>query len=656
MNQIVLNVNVNRLEITQDVITTGGSVNYDSCKFNFDSEWTGFTKTAVFSADGRDSYRVALDDGGCCKIPAPCIERECILRIGVFGVSDDDVVLTTNSVAHRVDEGIEAAGEWIEEDYSLVVNAIKLLKDEAQAYMQELEKRFDALVEKVTEGGTAGVTSFSDFPDDWYFPKPFEDAANCPAATKGASYDDFLEYRLNPLVSEFPEYVTRSQIGTDHSGVYPVYAYVFEPEHYEKTVLISACIHGSERITFHSVCNFMDEVCRHNTTDRTLSYIRSRVKIVLVPVVSPYGLMHGSAKNAAGVDINLNFPYKWSECTKANKGEQAGDMQETANIMTLLNSLKSDKLCAVLDLHTSSHVLTGRAAFYPRGQKGCAVALAQTVRRFRYAAGTSGLNDAAVVPASNPTLINYAADSLEVNACELLWTNSLYGGIFSNECITRFTEYIGNVLITLAKNSDVTLREKPEPFVKHFSWKSSSASDVFTVTATGEAEKMGVSACNIRLISPANVTADGYVTLNVSQSCTVKINPLLYQKNSPEQQLADRQNMSAFSHELTLSAGTHVIPIASVLQGYFTSFNADAEYMFCENVSFAVAFSASVASAVKVIGFAVTISAVPSSLASAVEISHPIGLAADYSAEDVPVQQVDYPLMTYTEIDGSIEH
>ncbi len=115
MNDIALNVTGNRLEIKSDTRTTGGSVDYDTCTFTFDSVWNGFEKTAVFMRENNDAYRVELKDNSC-KIPADCIRKEGILKIGAYGANADGVVITTNFVAHRVAEGIEDAGLWVEEE------------------------------------------------------------------------------------------------------------------------------------------------------------------------------------------------------------------------------------------------------------------------------------------------------------------------------------------------------------------------------------------------------------------------------------------------------------------------------------------------------------------------------------------------------------
>ena len=65
MNYINMSVEGNRLKIKEEKISVGGSINYDRCKFTFNDEWVGFTKTVVFSINGDESYRVALKTNAC---------------------------------------------------------------------------------------------------------------------------------------------------------------------------------------------------------------------------------------------------------------------------------------------------------------------------------------------------------------------------------------------------------------------------------------------------------------------------------------------------------------------------------------------------------------------------------------------------------------
>ncbi|MDD6464068.1 MAG: hypothetical protein PUF57_08880 [Clostridiaceae bacterium] len=103
--------------------------------------------------------------------------------------------------------------------------------------------------------------------------------------------------------------------------------------------------------------------------------------------------------------------------------------------------------------------------------------------------------------------------------------------------------------------------------------------------------------------------------------------------------------------EIVLTAGTHIVPVSSVLQAYFTSYNFSEDNTFCEEVYFTLMLGASEAGKAKISSFAVTLCAEPSDAAKPIEISSPIGLVSDYGADDIPTQEIAYPLCRYTDND-----
>lgn len=654
MNNITLKVTANRLEIVSDTFTTQGSVNYDGCVFSFDSIWNGFSKTAVFACDSTDSYRVNIENN-MCKIPASCIRKEGILKIGVYGISDDGVVITTNSVAHRVNEGVGEVDEWIEEDTSLVVNALKELESSYEEYLGSLDTRFNNLLDMVRENGAfSEPQSSKGEPDDWYSPTTFADAENIPSSTKSSDYSEYFDYILNGLTADFPDFVSCKTIGTDASGVYPIYAYTFAPLNYEKTVLVCAESGSVDSVAVVALSYFLDELCRNYDSDRTLTYLRSKVKLVVLPAVNPYGLINKRYYNSNSVSINRNFPFKWDECTDGKKGTAACDQNETMAVVNLAQELAADKLCAVLDINSCTNLYCSKLAFYPRFKNNCIKAVSSVINRYNYEETdeTDVLRQAIFAPSVNPTLTNYLAEEYGINACAINWSSVNFGGSNSNQAITKFTEYIGNMLYALAKNSSYTLKGALAPFTKHISWRSTDENDFFEITATESFEKVPISSYELPIKTPCNITLSGYVLLKIETACTVKINPILWQTDSPEQGYSERLAMTDFSIEIPLSVGTHVIPINSVLQGYYSDTNGYVTTGYPEKVRFAIAVCCDNASCTKVVGFSAMLNAYCSDVGKSVEISRPMGVSGDYTDEDdVPTQELVYPLETVTSKD-----
>ena len=643
MNNLSLKVVGNRLEVVKDTYSTQSCVNYDSCSFSFDGEWDSFDKTAVFGFGNNDVIRVSIENDNC-KIPALCLKKEGYIRIGVYGIGEDGTVIATNCIAHRIEEGIDGLGDWFEGDSCFVFNALEEIEASLEKYKESLDNRFDSLA-----GTLGGENSAACEPSDWYIPEQFEDAENMPSFSKKSSYSEYLDYILNRLVREYPDYVSQERIGTDESGEYPIYAYVFEPENYEKTLFVAACVDGTESSPLIALSCFLNDLCRRSYENRTLGWLRSRIKIAVVPAVNPYGLLLNSPHNINGVRIDRNFDFMWSECTERYKGDSAADQKETTVIQNYMQALSADKLCAAVTFKDNSNLYSSKMLFYPRFRNNCLEALAKMLCRYNFEEMSADdlLSKTVLAPSLNPTLANYAADKFGVNACTVNWPSLSYGGAQNNSGITKFTELIGNVIFTLAKNSTFTLRGAKLPFTKHFSWRSTDDNDVFTVPQAQSFKKAPITSYQLDLEAPCNVTANGYAIIRAENPCTVRINPLLWQNSSPEQTYSDRLNMTDFIVEIPLLAGTTVIPFDSVLQGYYSENNGLITSGYPEKLNFSLGVCADTASAAKLIGFSVTLNAFPSDIGRSVEISRPMGTAGDYtSADDIPTQVLSYPKET----------
>lgn len=79
-----------KLQRIDDETITSGSVNAYDVYFQFDSNWTGLSRTAVFSA-GEIKKSVLLDDTGYCTIPWECMQESSrTLYAGVYGTKSDE--------------------------------------------------------------------------------------------------------------------------------------------------------------------------------------------------------------------------------------------------------------------------------------------------------------------------------------------------------------------------------------------------------------------------------------------------------------------------------------------------------------------------------------------------------------------------------------
>lgn len=95
MAQIKILLEKQLLTIRNKEIISSGDSNYDTCIFEFDKSWEGFTKTAVFYQDKTNVQYAVLDKDNACTIPAAAMAREGRMYIGVFGIKDTAVLTST---------------------------------------------------------------------------------------------------------------------------------------------------------------------------------------------------------------------------------------------------------------------------------------------------------------------------------------------------------------------------------------------------------------------------------------------------------------------------------------------------------------------------------------------------------------------------------
>ncbi|HDM2868068.1 TPA: DUF2817 domain-containing protein, partial [Staphylococcus aureus] len=77
------------------------------------------------------------------------------------------------------------------------------------------------------------------------------------------------------------------------------------------TVLVTCCIHGNEYSAFYAMSRFMNLVVNEWEKYPQLAYLRKNVRIVMVPIVNPWGFANQERENVNNVDLNRNFDYYW---------------------------------------------------------------------------------------------------------------------------------------------------------------------------------------------------------------------------------------------------------------------------------------------------------------------------------------------------------
>ncbi|MDN6288893.1 MAG: hypothetical protein L0J63_01235 [Tetragenococcus koreensis] len=170
--------------------------------------------------------------------------------------------------------------------------------------------------------------------------------------------DLFWEYTdlFRDLQADHSEYIKIRNHGTNTDGWRELFSYVYEPEKYEKTVILSAGVHGGEKLAIISLYNFLKLLVNDWQEYPALSYIRKHVRLIVIPIANPSGVYFNTRTNGGTklVDINRNFPYRFDEYVGTeNKmpGTHGGSEFETQVIMTLLS--ENPDAVAWIDAHNT---------------------------------------------------------------------------------------------------------------------------------------------------------------------------------------------------------------------------------------------------------------------------------------------------------------
>jgi len=93
------------------------------------------------------------------------------------------------------------------------------------------------------------------------------------------------------------------------------------------------------------------------------------IDLWVVPVYNPDGLARGTRKNARGVDLNRNFPYRWADLDGSyESGQRAGSEPETRAMMRFLREFRPSRIISFhqplygVDTDTKSPAFSRRVA------------------------------------------------------------------------------------------------------------------------------------------------------------------------------------------------------------------------------------------------------------------------------------------------------
>jgi murein peptide amidase A len=149
-----------------------------------------------------------------------------------------------------------------------------------------------------------------------------------------------------------PAVIGHRVVGTSVQGRKIVAWHLGEPG--RKKVVLIAVMHGNEQAPRRILTNLLDGPPVHD------------LNLWVVPTYNPDGAAHHARKNAHGVDLNRNYPYKWRNLDgNYESGPKPESEPETRAMMAFLAKVRP---AYVLSFHQPLHAVdvTERPAFSKR--------------------------------------------------------------------------------------------------------------------------------------------------------------------------------------------------------------------------------------------------------------------------------------------------
>lgn len=157
--------------------------------------------------------------------------------------------------------------------------------------------------------------------------------------------DELINKFYEPLRQLYPEYISRSMVGTDTSGQYQMWLYDFCPENYEACVFLQSGVHPIETEGYLGLARIMEMIAKNE-----LPALRSKVRFLVIPVVSVYGV---SKKAETGSVIKrYDIPHN-SLGINSNRDCHECRLNETKNVLSIITRYK-DIIDFGFDLHTTT--------------------------------------------------------------------------------------------------------------------------------------------------------------------------------------------------------------------------------------------------------------------------------------------------------------
>ena len=261
-------------------------------------------------ASGTNAYATIAYDDTKTDIDIEFIPEKHGLAVAYLSNTSNDVDVTVQSAvndSYALESMVKIGNDNIPDNTILKEKLGFDISAGSSATNGKIPLLSDILTSKIQSINT--IFEFDPAPNDW--------VTDSTGKVLDVSTEDFYDLFYNTWVGNHADgfTVTKTQLGMDQSGHYPIYEYDFCPQNYTYTVLLSSGMHTYELSAHFGLAWFMKTYMRQvdgESLSDGFEYLRKHVRIKVVPISNPWGWNQSPKKygNCNGVNINRNFDYE----------------------------------------------------------------------------------------------------------------------------------------------------------------------------------------------------------------------------------------------------------------------------------------------------------------------------------------------------------
>ena len=164
------------------------------------------------------------------------------------------------------------------------------------------------------------------------------------------------------LMEAWPSYISRRIADyKDTSGTYELRCYEMIPESgvYDRTIYIQAGAHGNEIAGQMCILRVAQILCEEWQTNAKLAYLRNKVRVVINPLVNPWGKANDNLGTVGGINANRNYDGFWRPVSGGvgyNSGTVPFELNECRWVREIIEGIGPGNIHYAFDFHDAGEI------------------------------------------------------------------------------------------------------------------------------------------------------------------------------------------------------------------------------------------------------------------------------------------------------------